>query len=105
MAGIGRWLTGRRRDRERPGEPAHSTPEAAYEAVLRIDALGRRCPVPILMLAERIRDVPVGAVVAVLADDVAAKTDIPAWCRMKSQEFVAEVPLERGSSFLVRRCY
>jgi tRNA 2-thiouridine synthesizing protein A len=32
--------------------------------------------------------VPVGEVVRVLADDPAAANDIPAWCRMKGQEYV-----------------
>ncbi|MQA93199.1 MAG: sulfurtransferase TusA family protein [Streptosporangiales bacterium] len=73
--------------------------------LLTIDAIGRKCPIPIIMLAERIREVPVGRVVAVTADDPAAKTDIPAWCRMKLQEFVREVPLPRGSAFHIRRTY
>ena len=42
---------------------------------------------------------------AELADDPAARTDIPAWCGMKSQQFVAEVSLDRGWSFLIRRAY
>lgn len=70
-----------------------------------MNALGRKCPVPIIMLADRIRDIPVGAVIAVLADDPAAHTDIPAWCGMKSQQFVTEVTLDRGWSFLIRRAY
>ena len=61
-----------------------------------IDALGRKCPIPIIMLAERIREVPVGQIVAVLADDAAARTDVPAWCRMKSQDFVWEETLQQG---------
>jgi len=73
--------------------------------LLTIDALGRKCPIPIIMLAEQIRDVPVGAVLAVLADDPAARTDVPAWCGLKSQEFVVEQTLPRGWAFLVRRCY
>ncbi len=74
--------------------------------VLVIDALGRKCPIPIIMLAERIREVPVGEIVAVLADDVAARTDVPAWCRMKSQDFVWEETLPRGGwGFHIRRCY
>lgn len=76
-----------------------------YEAQLTIDALGRKCPIPIIMLAAQLRDVPVGAIIAVLADDPAAQPDIPSWCRMKSQEFVREVPRERGWAFLVRRTY
>jgi tRNA 2-thiouridine synthesizing protein A len=72
---------------------------------LTIDALGRKCPIPIIMLAERIQEVPVGSVVSVLADDPAARTDLPAWCGLKLQEFVAETTLPRGWAFAVRRCY
>jgi tRNA 2-thiouridine synthesizing protein A len=57
------------------------------------------------MLAERINEVPVGEIIAVKADDVAARTDVPAWCRMKSQDFVWEETLPRGWSFHVRRTY
>jgi tRNA 2-thiouridine synthesizing protein A len=72
---------------------------------LTIDALGRKCPIPIIMLAERIREVPVGAVIAVLADDPAAKTDLPAWCGMKSQEFAGASEYGQGWAFFVRRSY
>jgi tRNA 2-thiouridine synthesizing protein A len=72
---------------------------------LTIDALGRKCPIPIIMLAERIREVPIGETIAVLADDPAARPDIPAWCVMKSQEFVVEIALTRGWAFLIKRTY
>ena len=74
-------------------------------AALVIDALGRKCPIPIIMLAEQIRDVPLGAVIAVLADDPAAYTDIPSWCGLKSHEFVAATDLQRGWALLIRRAY
>ncbi len=74
-------------------------------SALIIDALGRKCPIPIIWLAERIREVPVGALISVLADDPAARTDLPAWCGLKSQEFVVETTLPRGWAFTVRRCY
>jgi tRNA 2-thiouridine synthesizing protein A len=83
--------------------------------VLTLDALGKKCPIPIIMLADRIRDVQVGQHIAVLADDPAAKTDLPAWCALKSQEFVRvdELPVRTDAlgsphpawSFLVRRNY
>ena len=75
------------------------------QALLTIDALGRKCPIPIIMLAEQIRDVPVGAVIAVLADDPAAYSDVPAWCGMKSHELVFRTDLESGWSFGIRRRY
>ena len=55
---------------------------------LELDCRGMRCPLPVIELARRIGDVPIGALVAVLATDPAAGVDIPAWCRMRGQEFV-----------------
>jgi tRNA 2-thiouridine synthesizing protein A len=54
-----------------------------------IDALGRRCPLPVIMLAKRAAGEAAGTEIAVLADDPAAAVDIPAWCRMKGHTFVA----------------
>ena len=89
-----------------PDVPAAPGPTEAPAPSLTIDALGRKCPIPIIMLAERIREVPVGQVVAVLADDPAAETDVPAWCMLKSQEFISASDLPgEGRSFLVRRSY
>jgi tRNA 2-thiouridine synthesizing protein A len=99
------------RGRTRTGPPPGDAPPPPAEPegpppVLVIDALGRKCPIPIIMLAERIREVPVGQIVAVLADDAAARTDIPAWCRMKSQDFVREETLRQGGwGFHIRRTY
>jgi tRNA 2-thiouridine synthesizing protein A len=56
--------------------------------VITLDCLGRRCPLPVIELAKRIHDIEVGDVIRVLADDPAAANDIPAWCRMKDQEFL-----------------
>ncbi len=60
--------------------------EPAVAATL--DCLGQRCPLPVIALARRLPQVAPGAVVRVLADDPAAANDIPAWCRMRGQEFV-----------------
>jgi len=86
-------------------QPADA-PAAALTPTLTIDALGRKCPIPIIMLAERIREVPVGRLVAVLADDPATQSDVPAWCMLKSQEFVGATELSgQGWTFLARRSY
>jgi tRNA 2-thiouridine synthesizing protein A len=82
-----------------------AAPTPAHQPLLTIDALGRKCPIPIIMLAEQIRDVPVGEIIAVLADDPAAYTDVPAWCGMKSHEFVYRDELETGWAFGIRRRY
>jgi tRNA 2-thiouridine synthesizing protein A len=56
-----------------------------------LDCRGQRCPLPVIALARHLMELPVGAVLRVLADDPAAAVDIPAWCRMRGQEYVGEV--------------
>jgi tRNA 2-thiouridine synthesizing protein A len=53
-----------------------------------LDCRGQRCPLPVIALAKQLPELPVGAVLRVLADDPAADNDIRAWCRMRGQEFV-----------------
>jgi tRNA 2-thiouridine synthesizing protein A len=65
-----------------------------------LDCLGQRCPLPVIALARRLPRLAIGAVIRVLADDPAAANDIPAWCRMRGQEFVGAAP---GPAFDVRR--
>jgi tRNA 2-thiouridine synthesizing protein A len=97
--------------RNRPGPPQPAGPPEPTPAggperpSLTLDALGKKCPIPIIMLADRIRDVTIGQTIEVLADDPAAKTDVPAWCVLKSHEFVGAADLAAGWSFLVRRSY
>ncbi|MEU8504344.1 aminotransferase class V-fold PLP-dependent enzyme [Streptomyces brevispora] len=90
--------------REKLGAPAAAAPSpAAPAASLVVDALGRRCPIPVIELAKVIGGVPVGGTVTVLSDDEAARLDIPAWCAMREQEYVGEEPADRGSAYVVRR--
>jgi tRNA 2-thiouridine synthesizing protein A len=53
----------------------------------------------VIKLAKLLPSVAVGDTITVLADDPAAATDIPAWCRLRSQELVsADAP-----QYVVRR--
>jgi len=71
---------------------------------LVLDCRGLACPMPVVELGRRIGDVPVGGVVAVEADDVAARVDVPAWCRMRAQEYLGEQAAADGvPSYRVRR--
>lgn len=71
---------------------------------LELDCRGRMCPVPVIELGRRIGDVEVGEVVAVVADDPAARHDVPAWCRMREQEYLGEDAADDGvPRYLVRR--
>jgi TusA-related sulfurtransferase len=71
-----------------------------------LDCRGLRCPLPVIRLANHLPDLPVGATIAVVTDDPAARPDIPAWCRMRGQEYAGEDRANDGvPRFLVRRLH
>ncbi|MGA4842457.1 cysteine desulfurase/sulfurtransferase TusA family protein [Streptomyces sp. G45] len=70
---------------------------------LTVDALGERCPHPVIELAKALPRVRVGGTVTVLADDEVAAVDIPAWCWTQRQEYVGAEARGHGAAYVVRR--
>ena len=69
-----------------------------------IDCRGQVCPGPIIELAKALPGIAVGELLAIVADDPAARHDVAAWCRMRGQEYVGEEPADDGvPRFVVRR--
>ena len=64
-----------------------------------LDCRGMLCPLPVIKLAQAFPGLAIGDTITVLADDPAAATDIPAWCRMRSQELVSA----DDNQYVVRR--
>lgn len=74
------------------------------KADLELDCRGLLCPLPVIELGRRLAEVPVGGTIAVVATDVAAAVDVPAWCRMRGQEYVGEDVAGDGTPrYVVRR--
>lgn len=72
--------------------------------MLEIDCRDLPCPRPIIELAKALPDVEVGGLLAVVARDPAARYDVPAWCRLRGQEYVGEEAAEDGAPrYVVRR--
>ncbi|MBM6404063.1 sulfurtransferase TusA family protein [Phycicoccus sp. CSK15P-2] len=55
-----------------------------------VDARGTRCPVPVVRVARAARSLAPGEVVVLLADDEAARSDVPAWARMRGHGLTVE---------------
>ncbi len=69
-----------------------------------LDCRGQRCPLPVIALARHVDEVDVGQTIAVVADDPAARSDVPAWCRLRGHEYLGASPEPDGvPSYLVRR--
>ncbi|RNL79046.1 sulfurtransferase TusA family protein [Nocardioides marmorisolisilvae] len=74
------------------------------EIGLELDCRGMLCPRPIIELAKHLTDVAVGDQIAVVTEDIAAGVDVPAWCRMRDQEYVGADNAEDGvPRYRVRR--
>lgn len=54
-----------------------------------VDARGKSCPLPIVLTAKAMRELPSGKALTVQADDRAFPEDIRAWCRKTSNELVS----------------
>jgi len=54
-----------------------------------LDATGQMCPMPIVMLAKKIKEMKSGQVLELLSDDIGAKEDVPAWCNRTGNPLVA----------------
>ena len=53
-----------------------------------LDCLGFYCPIPIVKTAEKIKQLKLGEVLEVVADEKGIKKDMPAWCEATGHEFL-----------------
>jgi tRNA 2-thiouridine synthesizing protein A len=54
-----------------------------------LDARGKSCPMPIVLIAKAFRDAGAGTRLIVQADDRAFPEDVRAWCKKTSHELVS----------------
>lgn len=66
-----------------------------------LDTRGLLCPLPVIRLQDRVRDLPPGTRVELLSSDPGALIDIPAWCRMSGHRWVESQALEHAYRILV----
>lgn len=53
-----------------------------------LDCRGLMCPMPIVKLARKIKEMQVEKVVELIADDPGSKEDVPAWTQRTGNELV-----------------
>lgn len=69
-----------------------------------LDCRGKPCPQPIIDLSRAFKALAVGDEISVESDDPAARYDVPAWCRMRGQEYVGEGAADDGTpTYTVKR--
>jgi len=53
-----------------------------------LDGKGLMCPMPIVKLAKKMKEMQVGKVLELVADDPGSKEDVPAWCSRTGNELL-----------------
>ena len=54
----------------------------------QLDAIGLRCPEPVMMVRLKIREMQINETLLVTADDHSTTRDIPSFCRFMGHELV-----------------
>ena len=60
----------------------------SMEYDVKMDAMGMMCPMPIVELSKKIKELEPGTVLMLEADDEGVIEDIPSWCNRTGHEFL-----------------
>lgn len=68
-----------------------------------LNALGLRCPMPLLRTKEFLRTIGTGQVLMVVADDPQAPRDIEIYVSKAGHTLVLSTPMEKGIAFYIKK--
>lgn len=68
-----------------------------------LDAMGLRCPEPVMMLRKTIRSMEDGQTLSIEADDPSTARDIPSFCTFMEHTLVAKQTDELPYQYLIRK--
>ncbi|WP_437610492.1 sulfurtransferase TusA [Erwinia sp. V71] len=68
-----------------------------------LDALGLRCPEPVMMVRKAVRLMQDGETLLVIADDPATTRDIPGFCRFMEHTLVAQSVEQLPYKYLLKK--
>ena len=68
-----------------------------------LDALGLLCPLPVLKARKRLKSMPAGAILRVLADDPAAIIDVPHFCSESGNQLLSQEDTDGHQVYLIQK--
>jgi tRNA 2-thiouridine synthesizing protein A len=68
-----------------------------------LDALGLRCPEPVMMIRKAVRNMDVEQTILIKADDPATVRDIPSFCRFMGHELMSEQVEKKPFFYLIKK--
>jgi len=68
-----------------------------------LDAMGLRCPEPVMMVRLNIRKIASGETLLIKCDDPSTTRDIPSFCRFMEHELLAQQIKESPFLYVIRK--
>ena len=84
-------------------KPIVMTQDIFNQADHQLDAIGLRCPEPVMMVRLNIRKINDGETLLVTADDPSTARDIPSFCRFMDHQLVASQTDEKPFQYLIKK--
>ncbi|RJG47463.1 sulfurtransferase TusA [Motilimonas pumila] len=73
------------------------------QADQKLDALGLRCPEPVMMIRKTVRQLATGETLLVIADDPSTTRDIPSFCRFMDHQLLASDTEKSPYKYLIKK--
>lgn len=68
-----------------------------------LDACGLNCPEPVMLLHRKVRELPAGGLLKVLATDPSTRRDIPKFCLFLGHELLEQAEEEGTFLYWIRK--
>ncbi|GIU35017.1 sulfurtransferase TusA [Shewanella schlegeliana] len=69
----------------------------------QLDALGLRCPEPVMMVRKSVRRMNEGETLLIIADDPATTRDIPSFCEFMDHTLIASQTESTPYQYLIKK--
>ncbi len=77
--------------------------ELFSQATHHLDALGLRCPEPVMMVRKTVRQMQNGDTLLIIADDPSTTRDIPSFCRFMDHSLLASEVTRPPYRYLIKK--
>jgi len=69
----------------------------------KLDTIGLRCPEPVMMVRQKIRNIATGETLLVSADDPSTTRDIPSFCRFMEHQLIAQQVTAKPFQYVIKK--
>ena len=85
------------------GKNVRSSTQRKADEIAVLDAKGLYCPEPVMLLHNKVRDLPGGGLLKVLATDPSTERDIPKFCVFLGHELIEATRDDTFFTYLIKK--